>query len=104
MGESGPGQGRFHGLSYVSAARGEAVPLTQPDTASGALSTFSRLTSAGTATSVAWTADGSGIVFTAGGEEARSAAWFQRASGGSPAELLFETPLLTPSAGGGEPV
>ena len=63
-----------------------------------ALSTFSRLTSAGTATSVAWTADGSGIVFTAGGAAARSAAWSQRASGGSPAELLFETPLLTPSA------
>jgi dipeptidyl aminopeptidase/acylaminoacyl peptidase len=63
-----------------------------------ALSTFSRLTSAETVTSMEWSADGTRIVFTAAGEQARSAVWAQLASGGSPAEKLFESPLLTPLA------
>jgi serine/threonine-protein kinase len=63
-----------------------------------ALSTFSRLTSMETVTSVEWTADGSRVVFTAGGENMRGAVWWQLASGGSPAEKLFEQPFLTPHA------
>jgi len=62
------------------------------------LSTFSRLTSAQTVTSAVWSADGARIVFTAAGEQARSAVWSQLASGASPPEKLFESPLLTPDA------
>jgi serine/threonine-protein kinase len=62
------------------------------------LSTFSRLTSAETVTSAEWSADGSRIVFTAAGGEARSAVWSQLAAGGSPAEKLFESSFLTPAA------
>ncbi len=63
-----------------------------------ALSTFSRLTSVGTVTSVQWSGGGSRVLFTAGGEEMRGAVWSQVASGGSPAEKLFEQPFLTPLA------
>jgi serine/threonine-protein kinase len=63
-----------------------------------ALGTLSRVTSAQTVTSVEWSADGSRILFTAAGKEARGGVWSQPASGGSPAEELFETPLLTPLA------
>ncbi len=63
-----------------------------------ALATFSRLTSLGTVTSLQWSADGSRVLFTAGGEEQRSAVWWQQASGGSPADKLFEQPFLTPYA------
>ncbi len=63
-----------------------------------ALATFSRLTSAETVTSVEWSADGSRVLFTAGGESMRGAVWWQLASGGSPAEKLFEEPFLTPYA------
>ena len=62
------------------------------------LATFSRLTSAETANSAEWSSDGSRIVFTAAGGEARSAVWSQIAAGGSPAEKLFESPFLTPAA------
>jgi len=62
------------------------------------LATFSRLTSAGTVTYVEWTADGSRVVFNAAGDEARSAVWSQLAAGGSPAEMLYETPQLSPAA------
>ena len=63
-----------------------------------ALGTFSRVTSAQTVTSVEWSADGSHILFTAAGKEARGAVWSQLASGGSAPEELFETPLLMPLA------
>jgi Tol biopolymer transport system component/tRNA A-37 threonylcarbamoyl transferase component Bud32 len=63
-----------------------------------ALSTFSRLTSAGTVTSAEWSADGSRMLFAAAGEEARGTVWSQEASGGSPAEQLFSNPYLTPVA------
>jgi len=57
------------------------------------LGTFSRLTSAGSATSAEWNSDGSRILFTAAGdEESSNAVWAQRTSGGSPAEKLFDTP------------
>jgi len=63
-----------------------------------ALGTFSRLTSAETVTFAEWSADGSHVYFTAAGKEARGAVWSQRASGGSPAEKLFETPWPSPLA------
>jgi Tol biopolymer transport system component len=63
-----------------------------------AAATLSRATSAQTVTSVEWSADGSRILFTAGGKAARGAVWSQLASGGAPAEELVETPLLTPLA------
>ena len=62
------------------------------------LSTFSRLTSAETVTSADWSADGTHIVFTAGGEKSRNAVWAQVVSGASPPEKLVESPLLTPDA------
>jgi Tol biopolymer transport system component/tRNA A-37 threonylcarbamoyl transferase component Bud32 len=60
------------------------------------LSTFSRLTTAETVTSVDWSADGSHILFTASGEGARGAVWWQLAAGGSPAERLFQNTYLSP--------
>jgi serine/threonine-protein kinase len=62
------------------------------------LSTFSRVTSAGTVTAVEWSADGSRVLFTAAGEAARGAVWSQAASGGSPAVQLIENTDLTPFA------
>ena len=63
-----------------------------------ALATFSRLTSAGTVRSVEWSADGSRVLFTAAGENGGSAVWSQLASGGSPAEKLFEHAATTTMA------
>jgi Tol biopolymer transport system component/tRNA A-37 threonylcarbamoyl transferase component Bud32 len=63
-----------------------------------ALSTFSKLTSAGTVTSAEWSADGSRVVFAAASQEQSGAVWSQPASGGSPAEKLFEQPLISPTA------
>jgi dipeptidyl aminopeptidase/acylaminoacyl peptidase len=60
-----------------------------------ALGTFSRLTTAGTVSSVEWSADGSRVVFTAEGEQSQSEVWSQLASGGTQAEKLFERPLVT---------
>jgi Tol biopolymer transport system component len=62
------------------------------------LSTFSKLTTAGTVTSVDWSADGRHILFTASGEEARGAVWWQLAAGGAPAEKLSQNTYLTPLA------
>jgi len=62
------------------------------------LATFSRLTSAENVTSAEWSHDGSRILFTAAGQTARSGVWTQLASGGSPAEKLFESPFLMPMA------
>jgi tRNA A-37 threonylcarbamoyl transferase component Bud32 len=63
-----------------------------------ALATFSRLTSAGTVRSVEWSADGARVLFTAAGEGAGNAVWAQLASGGSPAEKLFEHAVATTMA------
>ncbi len=63
-----------------------------------ALSTFSKLTSAGTATSVEWSADGSRVVFAATGQAQSGSVWSQLASGGSPAEQLFQQPFVSPAA------
>jgi len=62
------------------------------------LATFSKLTTAGTVTSVDWSADGRHVLFTASGEEARGAVWWQLAAGGSPAEKLTQNIYLTPDA------
>jgi serine/threonine-protein kinase len=62
------------------------------------LSTFSRLTSKGTVTSVDWSPDGSHVLYTAASETARGGVWLQAASGGSPPKELFEVTDLTPSA------
>jgi Tol biopolymer transport system component len=62
------------------------------------LSTFSRLTSNGTVTSVEWSPDGSHVLYTAASETARGGVWLQAASGGSPPKQLFEVTDLTPSA------
>jgi Tol biopolymer transport system component len=62
------------------------------------LSTFSRLTTAETVTSADWSADGSRILFTASGEGARGAVWWQLAAGGSPAERLYQNTFLSPLA------
>jgi Tol biopolymer transport system component len=59
-----------------------------------ALATLSRLTSVGTVRSAEWSPDGSRIVFTAAGDGASSAVWSQFASGGTPAEKLFQQPVL----------
>ena len=62
-----------------------------------ATTTFSRLSTVATASSVEWTADGSSIVFAAAGETTRFGFWRQRASGGTQAEKLFETNDLAPT-------
>jgi serine/threonine-protein kinase len=61
-----------------------------------ATTTFSRLSTGATASSAEWTADGSSIVFAAAGETMRFGFYRQRASGGTPAEKLFETNDLAP--------
>jgi Tol biopolymer transport system component len=63
-----------------------------------ALSTFSRLTSMGTVSSVEWSADGSRVVFTSEGEKAGYAVWSQLAAGGTKAEKLFEHGVSTTMA------
>jgi len=62
------------------------------------LSTFSKLTTSGTVTSVDWSRDGRHILFTASGEEARGAVYWQLAAGGSPAERLTQNTYLSPLA------
>jgi Tol biopolymer transport system component/tRNA A-37 threonylcarbamoyl transferase component Bud32 len=62
------------------------------------LSTFSRLTSVGTVSSVEWSADGSRVVFTSEGEKAGYAVWSQPAAGGTKAEKLFEHAVSTTMA------
>ena len=61
-----------------------------------ATTTFSRLTTVATVSSLQWTADGSDVVFAAAGEKQRNGIWRQRSTGGSPAEKLFETDDLAP--------
>jgi eukaryotic-like serine/threonine-protein kinase len=62
-----------------------------------ATTTFSRLSTSASASSLEWTADGASIVFSAAGETMRFGFWRQRASGGTPAEKLFETNDLAPA-------
>jgi len=62
------------------------------------LSTFSRVTSAGTVTSVEWSGDGSHVLFTAAGEDGGLAVWSQPASGGVQAKKLFQHKASTTMA------
>jgi WD40 repeat protein len=68
----------------------------------GALSTFSRQTTAGTVASVAWTSDGSKIVYVSPDSAGKPAVWSQPVTGGSPPRELFAGPdiivqaVLTP--------
>jgi eukaryotic-like serine/threonine-protein kinase len=58
--------------------------------------TFSRLTTSGTAASLHWTADGTRIVFAAAGANSGNGIFSQRAEGGSPPKLLAESSEPTP--------
>jgi Tol biopolymer transport system component len=62
------------------------------------LKTFSRVTSAGTVTSVEWSVDGTQILFTASAEGAGLAVWSQAASGGVAAKKLFQHAATTTMA------
>jgi serine/threonine-protein kinase len=48
-----------------------------------ATTTFSRLTTTGTVSSVQWAADGSHVIYASGGDSTRTAFWRQLASGGA---------------------
>jgi serine/threonine-protein kinase len=61
------------------------------------LGTLSRATNTGTVTSVQWTSAGQ-LVYSARGDRTRTAVWRQDASGGRPAEKLYEGGWLMPSA------
>jgi serine/threonine-protein kinase len=58
--------------------------------------TLSRLTSVQTVTSVAWTRDGSRVVYSAAGRASRAAMWTQAVGTATAPELLFEVPSLSP--------
>ena len=59
--------------------------------------TFSRLTTTGTVSSVQWAPDGSHVIYASGGDSARTAFWRQLAAGGSAAEKLIELGELAPT-------
>jgi len=63
-----------------------------------ALSTFSRLTTVGTVASVAWSRDGSGVVYVASDSASQSAVWSQPVTGGSAPRKLFADPDIMASA------
>jgi Tol biopolymer transport system component len=56
------------------------------------VSTFSRLTTAGAVSSVAWTRDGSSVVYVASDSGSQYAVWSQPVTGGSAATKLFSGP------------
>ena len=59
--------------------------------------TFSRLTTTGTVSSVQWAPDGTHVIYASGGDSARTAFWRQLAAGGSAAEKLIEIGELAPT-------
>ncbi|HWP70313.1 MAG TPA: protein kinase, partial [Gemmatimonadaceae bacterium] len=59
--------------------------------------TFSRLTTTGTVSSVQWAPDGRHVIYASGGDSARTAFWRQLAAGGSAAEKLIEIGELAPT-------
>ncbi|MEO6057481.1 MAG: protein kinase, partial [Gemmatimonadales bacterium] len=63
-----------------------------------ATGTLSRLTSAGSVTSLSWTADGARIVYSAAGTGARVAIWAQSVGVAAAPEMLTEIPNLAPNA------
>jgi eukaryotic-like serine/threonine-protein kinase len=62
-----------------------------------ATTTFSRLTTTGTVSSVQWAPDGSHVIYASRGDSARTAFWRQLAAGGSAAEKLVEIGELAPT-------
>ena len=58
--------------------------------------TFSRLTTSGSVSSVQWSSDGKYVIYPGRGERERMAFWKQLATGGSAAEKLFESSELAP--------
>jgi serine/threonine-protein kinase len=62
-----------------------------------ATTTFSRLTTTGTVSSVQWAPDGSHVIYASRGDSARTAFWRQLAAGGSAAEKLVEIAELAPT-------
>ncbi|HKI95137.1 MAG TPA: protein kinase [Gemmatimonadales bacterium] len=54
------------------------------------LNTFSRLTTLGSVRSVDWSADGTSVIFVAGGENERGTIWSESASGGAAPKQLSE--------------
>ncbi len=60
------------------------------------MSTFSKLTSQETVTSVQWASDGTHVIYSAAGDQGRGVVWSQLVSGGSAPEKLFEQNELAP--------
>jgi eukaryotic-like serine/threonine-protein kinase len=60
--------------------------------------TLSRLTTVGSATSVEWTRDGTGVVYSAAGTESRASIWAQSVEAASAPERLAQLPRLSPYA------
>ena len=59
--------------------------------------TFSRLTTTGTVSSVQWAPNSTHVIYASGGDSARTAFWRQLAAGGSAAEKLIELGELAPT-------
>jgi Tol biopolymer transport system component len=60
--------------------------------------TLSRLTTVESVTSVAWTRDGTRVVYTAAGRGSRAAVWAQTVGVAAAPEMLVEVPTLSPFA------
>jgi Tol biopolymer transport system component len=61
--------------------------------------TLSRLTTRENVTSVDWSADGKEVLYSAGGNEARSGIWRQAVDAAAPPDRLLELATLTPNVG-----
>jgi len=59
--------------------------------------TFSRLTTTGTVSSVQWAPNGTHVIYASSGDSARTAFWRQLAAGGSAPEKLIELGELAPT-------
>ncbi|MCG6988709.1 MAG: hypothetical protein LJF06_11080, partial [Gemmatimonadetes bacterium] len=63
-----------------------------------ALSTFSRLTTVGTVSSVSWTRDGSSVVYVASDSASQATVWSRPVTGGSAPRKLFAAPDIIAQA------
>ena len=63
-----------------------------------ATGTLSRLTTAENVTSVEWSKDGKGVVYTGSGSESRSGIWYQPVDKATPPKSLIDLGQLTPYA------
>jgi serine/threonine-protein kinase len=118
----GAGYGRVSWMSrdgreqpVLSDARAYSAPSLSPDESRLALivgdgsqqdawiydvagQTLTRLTTTGGVTGVQWAPDGRDVVYTAPGDQTRSAVWRQAAGRGTPPEKLYEASDLMPAA------